>query len=403
MKRSIILIIADLFLISLSLLFAFYLRFPNLTLPALISSYSGPASALVFIYISCLFFRGAYKKRFSSNFELFAAVFRGSVLGAIIGMSFIFLFRSKWGGFPSSIFFISFPMLYLLVSMANMLLFKMGGGISRKIFFVGEKDVNDPEDLINQKEIDEIVLTTDSIEIEKLYFLLNLAHFKNLQVSILPEIYDKIIAKKIIDGKRGIYALPAYFKNRPEEQLIRLSDIVLSFLLLFFALPLLTLIGFLIKIDSAGPIIYKQERMGCNAKKFLLYKFRSMFTDVPLFSRPKEIRLEEDGRVTRMGMIIRKIRLDEFPQLFNVLKGDMSLVGPRPEAIYRVKEHRALQGIRLSVKPGLTGLAQIHGYYYTAPQHKLKYDYLYIRNRSLRLNLNILLKTTIVMFSKPGS
>jgi lipopolysaccharide/colanic/teichoic acid biosynthesis glycosyltransferase len=279
----------------------------------------------------------------------------------------------------------------------------MWGGIYRIVCFVGEKELDSVEKLIGQKEIDEIVLTTENVEIEKLYFLLNLVRFKNSQLSILPGIYDKIIAKKIKEEKREIYALPAYFKNRPEEQLIRAFDVVLSFCLLFFTLPILILIGFLIRLDTSGPIIYKQERIGQNGKKFILYKFRSMVMDAPLYSRPKEVPPEEDNRVTRIGRIFRKMRLDEFPQLINVLKGDMSLVGPRPEAIYRVKEHRSLQGIRLSVKPGLTGLAQIQGYYHTSPNHKLRYDHLYIRNRSLRLNLNILLKTAVVVCCKPGS
>jgi lipopolysaccharide/colanic/teichoic acid biosynthesis glycosyltransferase len=97
------------------------------------------------------------------------------------------------------------------------------------------------------------------------------------------------------------------------------------------------------------------------------------------------------------------MRLDELPQLYNIIKGDMSLVGPRPEALYRVSKHKALQGIRLSVRPGLTGLAQIEGHYHTSPHHKLKYDYLYIKNRTFLFNLKIILKTIPVILSKPGS
>jgi lipopolysaccharide/colanic/teichoic acid biosynthesis glycosyltransferase len=404
MKGKILLIIVvDGVLIFLSFLLAFHLRFSDHILSFFISYYAAPTFALVFIYLLCLLSRGVYRERFRSNFELFEAVFKGSLLAVIVGMSFIFIFRSKWGGFPSSIFLISYFMIFLFIALTNMLLYKALGSVYRNICFIGEKELKNVENLVNQQAIDEIVLTTENIEIDKLYFLLNLARFKKSRISVLPEIYDKIIAKRVREEKREIYALPAYFKNKPEERVIRASDIILSFLLLFFAWPLLLFISLLIKVDSAGPVIYRQERIGRNGKRFTLYKLRSMFTDVPLYSRPKEVSLAEDSRVTRIGKIIRKSRLDEFPQLFNVLKGDMSLVGPRPEAIYRVKEHRALQGIRLSVKPGLTGLAQIHGYYHTAPNHKLRYDYLYIRNRSLRLNLNILIKTTTVMFLKPGS
>jgi lipopolysaccharide/colanic/teichoic acid biosynthesis glycosyltransferase len=121
------------------------------------------------------------------------------------------------------------------------------------------------------------------------------------------------------------------------------------------------------------------------------------------YSRPREVALEHDKRVTSVGRFLRKSRLDELPQLINILRGDMSLVGPRPEAMYRVREHRSLQGVRLSVKPGLTGLAQIQGYYHTSPHQKLRYDYLYIRRQSIRLNISILLKTILVIFTNPGS
>jgi lipopolysaccharide/colanic/teichoic acid biosynthesis glycosyltransferase len=111
---------------------------------------------------------------------------------------------------------------------------------------------------------------------------------------------------------------------------------------------------------------------------------------------------ELDPRVTKVGRLLRRLRLDELPQLFNILQGKMSLVGPRPENLYRVGKHKALQGLRLAVKPGLTGLAQVRSFYDLKPDHKIKYDYLYIQKRSLLLNLYILLKTVPVIFCKKG-
>ena len=111
---------------------------------------------------------------------------------------------------------------------------------------------------------------------------------------------------------------------------------------------------------------------------------------------------KDDSRVTPIGRVLRRTRLDELPQLFNVLRGEMSLVGPRPERPYFVERHKVLQGIRLAVKPGLTGLAQIRSFYDTKPEHKIKYDYLYIQKRSLLLNLYILLQTVPVIFCKKG-
>ena len=111
---------------------------------------------------------------------------------------------------------------------------------------------------------------------------------------------------------------------------------------------------------------------------------------------------EDDPRITKVGRILRKLRLDELPQLFNILRGEMSLVGPRPENFHRVVKHKALQGTRLAVKPGLTGLAQVRSFYDLHPKHKIKYDYLYIQRRAFWLNIKIILQTIPVVFSKKG-
>lgn len=166
-------------------------------------------------------------------------------------------------------------------------------------------------------------------------------------------------------------------------------------------MPLLGVISLLIKIFSPGRAFYKQQRVGKNGKLFTLYKFRTMINNAEKHIGPVWA-AKDDSRVTPVGKILRKTRLDELPQLFNILWGDMSLVGPRPERPCFVKQHQALQGVRLAVKPGLTGLAQIRSFYNLKPAHKIKYDYLYIQKRSLLLNLYILAQTVPVIFSKKG-
>jgi lipopolysaccharide/colanic/teichoic acid biosynthesis glycosyltransferase len=185
------------------------------------------------------------------------------------------------------------------------------------------------------------------------------------------------------------------------ESIIRAWDILGSLGLLLICLPALIIVALLIKLTSSGSVIYKQRRVGRGGKEFTLYKFRTMIDNAEEDTGPIWA-AKDDPRVTSIGRILRKTRLDELPQLFNVLRGDMSLVGPRPERPYFVRRHRALQGIRLTVKPGLTGLAQIRKLYDLKPTHKLKYDYLYIRKRSLLLNSYILLKTLPVILSKSG-
>ena len=188
---------------------------------------------------------------------------------------------------------------------------------------------------------------------------------------------------------------------RSGEFLIRLLDVIGSLIILVLALPVMVVAGILIKGTSAGPVFYKQERVGQGGRLFTLYKFRTMIDNAekhmgPVWAAP------DDDRVTPVGRILRRMHLDELPQLLNTLWGDMSLVGPRPERPFFVERHQALQGIRLAVKPGLTGLAQVRSYYNLKPAHKVRYDYLYIQNRSLFLNISILLQTIPVLFAKKG-
>jgi lipopolysaccharide/colanic/teichoic acid biosynthesis glycosyltransferase len=185
------------------------------------------------------------------------------------------------------------------------------------------------------------------------------------------------------------------------EVLIRAVDIAGSVLLFLLTAPVMVLTALLIKLSSAGPVLYRQKRVGKAGKIFTLYKFRTMVDGAEKQTGPVWAK-KDDDRVTMLGRLLRSTRLDELPQLFNVLLGDMSLVGPRPERPYFVRRHRVLQGVRLTVRPGITGLAQIRAFYDLRPEHKLKYDYLYIQKRSLLLNLYILLQTIPVVFLKRG-
>ncbi len=222
---------------------------------------------------------------------------------------------------------------------------------------------------------------------------------------------DKYLEAIVHTAPKGeaIVIEPPFYKLTPltqqassgREFFIRIFDILGCAIIFIFAIPIMLVVALLIKIFSTGPILYKQERVGRYGKIFMLYKFRTMINNSEEYTGPVWA-VENDLRVTPLGKILRKSRLDELPQLLNVLKGDMSLVGPRPERPYFVKRHDVLRGIRLAVKPGLTGLAQIRSFYDLKPEHKIKYDSLYIRKRSLLLNIYILLQTVPVVFCKKG-
>lgn len=189
--------------------------------------------------------------------------------------------------------------------------------------------------------------------------------------------------------------------SRGREFSIRAFDIVTSMAMLLAAWPIVMMAALLIKLTSRGPAIHRQQRMGKHHKVFTLYKLRTMIDGAERDTGPIWASAQ-DRRVTPVGRILRSTRIDELPQLFNVLRGDMSLVGPRPERPCFVARFEALQGTRLVVKPGITGLAQIRSRYDLRPDHKVKYDILYIHHRSIRLNLYVLLQTTAVVFLRKG-
>ena len=184
----------------------------------------------------------------------------------------------------------------------------------------------------------------------------------------------------------------------------RVLDIVLSVIGLLIGIPLMVIFGILIKVEDNGPITYKQERLGKGGKKFYIYKLRSMRTDAEKFGA--QWAEKDDPRITKVGKFIRKTRIDEIPQLFNILKGDMSIIGPRPERPSFTEEfNQEIPGFinRLAVKPGLTGWAQVNGGYEITPEEKLKEDIFYIKNRSILLDLKILFKTVQVVLTGDGA
>lgn len=184
----------------------------------------------------------------------------------------------------------------------------------------------------------------------------------------------------------------------------RILDIIISIIGLVISIPMIIVFGFLIKKEDGGPIFYKQDRLGKDGKIIFIYKLRSMRinseTNGAIWAE------KNDPRITKVGKFIRKTRIDEIPQFLNILKGEMSIIGPRPERPTLTMEFNdEIPGFinRLVVKPGLTGYAQVHGGYEISPEDKIKEDLYYIKNRSVFLDLSILLKTVKVIFTGEGA
>ena len=180
----------------------------------------------------------------------------------------------------------------------------------------------------------------------------------------------------------------------------RIGDILLSLIALIILSPLLLLTALLIKIEDRGPVFFRQKRCTKNGKVFEILKFRSMIVDAEKGGETIPCRTG-DPRITHVGRVIRKLRIDEFPQIINVLKGDMSIVGPRPERVEHVEAYTKEIpefSYRLRVKGGLTGYAQIYGKYNTSPYDKLRLDLQYIEKQSLLMDLKLILLTVKIMF-----
>ncbi|WP_437388814.1 sugar transferase [Priestia filamentosa] len=181
-------------------------------------------------------------------------------------------------------------------------------------------------------------------------------------------------------------------------------DCIVALIGIILTLPVLIIFSLLIKLESRGPIFYTQERVGLEGKRFYIIKLRSMYINAEL--NGAQWASENDPRITKIGLFIRKTRIDELPQLINILKGDMSLIGPRPERpIFTKKFNNEIPGFvnRLAVKPGVTGWAQVNGGYNITPKEKLELDINYINNLSWRLDIYILFKTVKVVLTGDGA
>ncbi len=268
------------------------------------------------------------------------------------------------------------------------------------------EQLNNEADLIRETEIVGEVLTEAAAEAktvqEKAAVMTGLADTPRLtESSIAPEVLEKLLPDE------EIVVLPKVTKISGSlfyRAIKRAFDIVsCSCALVLCAIPV-AVIAVKIKQESEGPVFYAQRRIGKNGKIFKLYKFRSMYTDAE--ARGAQWAAEKDPRVTPLGRKLRKTRLDEIPQFWNVIKGDMSLIGPRPERpAFHEEFCKRIDGWdqRLLVKPGISGLAQVTGGYELLPKEKAVFDICYIEKRGIVLDLSIIWKTIKTMFTGDGA
>jgi len=409
--------IINIFLVIVTFQCSFFLRYGTEIPPRCLLAYKENILFLVFVYILSFGFTRVFKKRYASYWELFCRIFCGLCLGIMFGFMYFYIIRDKWMGFPSGIFIITLPVGLIIIVAVDAIILRLAGRIKKRVIVIGKnKDVTvaehvgpleiiyveEIEDILEHKDIDEIIIYEQMHDEKKMNLFLYLLSRLKVRVIFSPLLYSELLSWNI-NGNSTIKYLTTFIgqKSDCEELMIRALDVFVSIFILTLLSPFILLISLLIKLTSKGPVLFKQQRVAKDGEVFTLYKFRTMIQGAELHTGPIWAS-REDPRVTKLGRKLRNTRLDEIPQLINVLLGQMSLVGPRPERPHFVKLHKTLQEIRLAVKPGLTGLAQVRSMYDLHPKHKIKYDYLYIQNRSLFLNLYIIAKTIPVLFSKKG-
>ncbi len=280
--------------------------------------------------------------------------------------------------------------------------------------FQGLGAINRLPDLIKKEDVDEVIITLPWMYHRKIMGIVRACKRRNVSTHIVPDLFQLSLSRVDVDDLGGVplVGVREVGFGQKVRMVKRLIDIVGATLGLTIGAPLLGLIAVTIWLDSPGPIIFRQTRVGANGKPFEICKFRSMYEGAE--ERLEELRdlsevdgpifkMRDDPRITPVGRILRRTSLDELPQLWNVLRGDMSLVGPRPPLPSEVSEYMEWHKKRMEVRPGLTGLWQVSGRSLLSFDEQCLLDIYYIENWSLWLDFQILLRTVPEVIFRNGA
>ncbi|MBQ3886143.1 MAG: sugar transferase [Ruminococcus sp.] len=323
----------------------------------------------------------------------------------ILLLTFVdFGFITVWTALSGRIYFMIYPPRRLIIlygsHQAAALVMKMSQRVD-KYMICESVSINEESSVIKEQilKYEGVIICDIPAELRNDY--LKFCFERSIRAYIAPKISDIIIrgADDIRLFDTPLLLCRNYGLDFEQRFIKRIFDIVFSLIAIIPAAPFMIISALAVKLYDGGPVLYKQKRLTIDDKEFYVYKFRSMIVDAEKDGKAR-LASEEDDRITPVGKILRKFRIDEFPQLFNILKGEMSVVGPRPERPELAEEYKKQMPefeFRLKVKAGLTGYAQVTGVYDTSPYDKLKMDLMYIENFSLRMDIQIILMTLKTM------
>jgi exopolysaccharide biosynthesis polyprenyl glycosylphosphotransferase len=285
------------------------------------------------------------------------------------------------------------------------------GGV--KVSVIGALD--DLDAIVASRQVDRVIVAFSRARHNDFLRVVRACADSGVKVNIVPRLFEVVSSRALVDDVEGIPLLDVGHVelSRFNMAVKRAFDLVIGGLLCIPILPLMGVVAIVIKLDSSGPVFFRQERMGRGGKPFLIFKFRSMKVgaheerlelaetqndyDGPMF------KLKEDPRITRIGGALRRWSIDELPQILNVMKGDMSLVGPRPLWIEEAKQCRGWTQKRLDITPGITGLWQVLGRTNIPFDEMVKLDYMYVTGWSLSWDIKLLLQTVPAVLNKRGA
>lgn len=428
-------LLIDAALVNLSIVIAFFIRFAG-HIPAFnFAAYTQIWWAITLVYLASGWVYGLYEpEKIDSPWSTSRAVVTSVTFGTLLVAALVFLGGAKTVSFARITLLFSYVFdIVLLIGwrVAFLRFFPVKWPKQRTMIlgtnqvahdlarsckerekwgwdfkgFVDVAQLDNLEEILKEKKINRLLIA-EPVGMRSVIERLVLNDILRVTIDVVPEMYEIFLGTVgSIVGDVPLMRIVSRRQPRYQIWLKRAIDFIGALLLTIALSPLWIIAGLAVVLESGFPIFYKQKRVGLNQEHFNVYKMRTMVKDAEKLSGPV-LATEDDPRITRVGRILRTYRIDELPQLINVLQGSMSFIGPRPERPVFVEEYlETIPGYaeRFRIKPGLTGLAQINGGYATTPARKLKYDLMYVYHQSIGMDVQVVVETLKVVLTGKGA